>query len=81
MCIARLVRHLNEDLWAPSTESCPQPYELVEPTRAVVIDHFGSADGRTWCRVYLDGSALDHTGATFDRAPNAARERRELLAA
>lgn len=81
MSIARTVRILNQDLWAPDADVCIQPYLLTEPSLAVVVDHFGSSDGRSWCRVYLDGSALDHTGATYDRAPNAARERRHLIAA
>ena len=82
MCIAQLVRDINVDLWSPDIACDAVPALLVsEPP---VADTYESADGRRWCRVYLDGSVLDQDGRIEPRAPRAAAGRRfdvELLAA
>ncbi len=82
MCIAKLVRDLNGDLWSPDVAGEAAPELLVnEP---VTADTFESPDGRSWVRVYVDGSSLDQFGHVTEHNPRAASARRlepALLAA
>lgn len=77
--VALRVREANADLWAPDAELLPSPAMLVgEPA---IADAFQSPDGRSWVRVYYDGSALDQGGIVHARSPRAACERRLPVAA
>lgn len=74
MCIAQLVRDVNGDLWAPDVAAEAAPELLVaEPKPA---DSFESLDGRSWVRVYADGSVLDQFGHVYEHQPRAAAARR-----
>jgi hypothetical protein len=59
-CIASIIREINIGFFAPDFEFERNPKLLVgEPALA---DQHTLRDGRTWVRVYLDGSALDDRG-------------------
>ena len=69
-CIAALVREMNDRLFAPDAEfGCDSALLVNEPP---LRDAHELPDGRTWVRVYLDGSALDHRGLVWRYAPWAA---------
>ncbi len=60
LCIARLVYEANAAMFAPDYEGERHPDVLVhEPP---TLDQHMLRDGRTWVRVYLDGSALTDQG-------------------
>jgi hypothetical protein len=74
MSFAKFVREINDQLWAPDAIETPAPYLLAQ--EPIVADEFETPDGRSWVRVYIDGSALDQLGNVHDRAPLAAQARR-----
>lgn len=68
--IAATIREINDRFFAPDFEFERDPELLVgEPALA---DQHVLRDGRTWVRVYLDGSALDDRGCVRLHAASAA---------